>query len=281
MYRAGVGGLAMSLGAPLLGGSMSRAFAQSDVLPVPTAPLDSPLQMRIWGAYPDFVQRNVDAYVAASGQAVEMNVIGGDYPSIVQNLLQQQQQLDLMYSLTHVLSAWQQAGWIADYDRFWAREQAEAEMLPAVREAATVNGHLMGLPYFAFVHGMMLANTEVMQNAGLEGQFPKTYTELYDQARKIKASGASETPYLPFWISSFAGIPWGFVQEALNRNIPLFGEGGVALFDEASEAVDMLDQWRALYSERLVPEGILTFQESDFTEAFAKGGVAYANHIQL
>jgi ABC-type glycerol-3-phosphate transport system substrate-binding protein len=282
LTQAGLGGVAMGLSSPLvLASGRSSLAAGAQALSVPKAPFKSPLQMRIWGAYPDFVQNNVKAYEDQYGQSVAMNVIGGDYPSIVQNLLQQKQPLDMMYSLTHVLAAWRQAGWIVDFDRFWAREEAEREMLPAVRDAATIDGHLMGLPYFAFVHGMMLGNTDVLKKAGVYGEWPKTYTELYSQVRKIKQSGASDHPYLPFWITSFAGIPWGFVQEALNRNIPLFGEGGKPLLDEKSEAVDMLDQWRALYKEKLVPQGILSFQESDFTETFAKGGIAYASHLEF
>ncbi|MET7970485.1 ABC transporter substrate-binding protein [Micromonospora sp. NPDC005305] len=256
-------------------------MGQGPRLAAPTSPYGSSLGMRIWGAFPDFVQERVNAFQQAYGTKVDLNVVGGDYPSIVQNLLQQKQTVDMAYSLTHVLAAWQKAGWLVDFDRFWAREEAEKQMLPSVREAATVNGKLMGLPYFAFVHGMMLANTEVLQKAGLSGEWPKTYTELYEQARKIKKSGASDVPYLPFWITSFAGIPWGFVQEALNRNIPLFGDNGEPRFDEKSEAVEMLQQWRALYAEGLVPRGILTFQESDFAETFAKGGIAYASHLQF
>ena len=216
--RAGIVGLS----APLLAASGGRLLAASaQGLTVPASPYGSPLQMRIWGAYPDFVQENVKSFQTAYNQPVSMNVIGGDYPSIVQNLLQQKQPLDMMYSLTHVLAAWRQSGWIADYDRFWARADAEREMLPSVRDAATIDGHLMGLPYFAFVHGMMLGNTDVLKKAGVYGEWPKTYTELYAQVRKIKQKGASEHPYLPFWITSFAGIPWGFVQEALNEKHPL------------------------------------------------------------
>jgi ABC-type glycerol-3-phosphate transport system substrate-binding protein len=282
---AGVAGLGLGLssalaacGGPQVGG---KALSGSGLLKAPTGPYSSPLEMRIWGAFPDFVQGNVKNYTSKYSTKVNLNVIGGDYPSILQNLLQQKQSVDMAYSLTHVLANWRQSGWLADFDRFWAREAAEAEMIPSVRDAATIDGHLMGLPYFAFVHGMMLANTEVLEKAGVGDDWPKTYTELYDQVRKIKRSGASDVPYLPFWITSFAGIPWGFVQEALNRNIPLFADDGAALFDEGSEAVEMLEQWRALYTEGLVPQGILTFQESDFAETFAKGGIAYASHLEF
>jgi multiple sugar transport system substrate-binding protein len=285
LKRTGLTGLALAAGPTFLAacgeGSTGSTASKGGPLTLPTAGFTNPLEMRIWGAYPDFVQANVDAYQQAYAAKVNMNVIGGDYPSILQNLLQQKQNVDMAYSLTHVLAAWQKAGWLADFDRFWARADAEKEMIPAVKDAATINGHLMGLPYFAFVHGMMLANTEVLQKAGVQGEWPKTYTELYDQVRKIKKSGASDTPYLPFWITSFAGIPWGFVQEAINRNIPLFADNGEPKFDEKSEVVAMLEQWRALYQDGLVPKGILTFQESDFAEAYAKGGIAYASHLQF
>jgi multiple sugar transport system substrate-binding protein len=287
LKRAGLASLAVGLGPAFLsacsGPSVGGGALQSSGKPlsVPTTPSKAALEMRIWGAFPDFVQRQVDLYTKQYGTQVRMNVIGGDYPSILQNLLQQNQTIDMAYSLTHTLAAWQKAGWVADFERFWDRDKAAAEMIPAVRDAATVNGRLMGLPYFAFIHGMMLANTEVLEKAGVAGDWPTTYTELYDQARKIKRSGASEVPYLPFWITSFAGIPWGFVQEALNRNIPLFDDQGLPAFDKGSEAVDMLKQWRALYSEGLVPKGILTFQESDFAEVFAKGGIAYASHLEF
>jgi multiple sugar transport system substrate-binding protein len=287
LKTAGLAGLALGLGPAFLsacgGPSVGGAgvTAGGKVLAAPTGSYGSTLEMRIWGAFPDFVQRQVTDFSKQYGTQVRMNVIGGDYPSILQNLLQQKQTVDMAYSLTHTLAAWQKAGWVADFERFWDKDKAVSEMLPAVRDAATVDGRLMGLPYFAFIHGMMLANTEVLEKAGVAGEWPTTYTELYDQARRIKKSGASDVPYLPFWITSFAGIPWGFVQEALNRGIPLFDEKGKPTFDKGSEAVEMLKQWRALYTEGLVPKGILTFQESDFAEAFAKGGIAYASHLEF
>jgi multiple sugar transport system substrate-binding protein len=280
------GGLAaLAFGAtPLL-----QACGGGDARPVPAAgpPLAPPstgggdLAMRIWGAYPDFVTSEVAAFEKTYGARVDLGVIAGDYPSLMTNLLRQGTPLDMVYSLWHMPQAYAEANWIHDFERFWAKDAAAEEMLPAVRDALTINGKLVGLPYFAFVNGALFANTDVLRKADLEGQYPKTYEELYAQVRLIKRRGASDTPYLPsFWSAPWFGIPFGFIQEALNRNIPLFGPGGRPLFDEQSEVVDMLGQWRSLYREGLVPPGVLTFQESDWTEAFAKGGIAYSPQLQ-
>jgi multiple sugar transport system substrate-binding protein len=239
------------------------------------------LNMRIWGAYPDFVTAEVDAYQATYGNRVDLGVIAGDYPSLMTNLLRQGSRLDMVYSLWHMVKAYEEAGWIHDFERFWDVAAAKREMMPAVRDALTINGRLVGLPYFAFVNGALFANTDVLKKADLEGQYPTTYDELYAQVRLIKKRGASDTPYLPsFWSAPWFGIPFGFIQEALNRGFPLFGASGEPLFDEHSPVVDMLRQWNGLYNAGLVPQGVLTFQESDWTETFAKGGIAYSPQLQ-
>ncbi|MCW2839180.1 MAG: extracellular solute-binding protein [Aeromicrobium sp.] len=236
--------------------------------------------MRIWGAYPDFVEAQTKAFSKTYGTDVDLGVIAGDYPSIVQNQLRQKQKLDLVYSLGHLPKAWGTAGYIHDYERFWAKEAAAQEMLPAVRDAVTIDGKLVGLPYFAFVNGALFANKQVLAKSGLDS-WPTTYDELYAQVRKVKRSGASDTPYLPsFWGAPWYGIPFGFLQEAMNRKMPLFGADGVPEFDDSSGVADMLGQWRDLYSENLVPKGILTFQESDWIETFAAGGIAYSPQLQ-
>jgi multiple sugar transport system substrate-binding protein len=280
------------------GGLAALAFGSAPLLqacgagaarstPASTTPLTPPesrgasLAMRIWGAYPDFVTSEVAGFEKTYGDRVGVGVIAGDYPSLMTNLLRQRTRLDMVYSLWHMPQAYAEANWIHDFERFWAKDAAEKEMLPAVRDALTINGRLVGLPYFAFVNGALFANTDVLRKAGLEGEYPKTYDELYTQVRLIKRRGASDTPYLPsFWSAPWFGIPFGFIQEALNRNIPLFAPGGHPLFDEHSQVVDMLGQWRSLYREGLVPKGVLTFQESDWTEAFARGGIAYSPQLQ-
>jgi multiple sugar transport system substrate-binding protein len=259
----------------------SSAFANATSRLSPPSSGGASLNMRIWGAFPDFVASQVNAFQSAYGDKVDLGVIAGDYPALVQNLLRQKTKLDMFYGLRHLPAGWLKAGWIKDYEQFWAKDDAVREMLPAVRDALTVDGKLVGLPYFAFVNGALFANTEVLKKANLEGQYPKTYDELYKQVRLIKQRGASDTPYLPsFWGAPWYGIPFGLVQEALNRKIPLFGDGGRPLFDEKSEVVEMLKQWKALYNEGLVPKGILTFQESDWIETFAKGGIAYSPQLQ-
>ncbi|AIJ23202.1 ABC transporter substrate-binding protein [Amycolatopsis methanolica] len=282
LRAAGLTALAFGAGPALsaCAGSQARTPRGGPPLSAPAAG-GANLNMRIWGAYPDFVGGVVEDFERTYGTTVDLGVIAGDYPSLMTNLLRQSTPLDMVYSLWHMPQAYYEAGWIRDFERFWARADAKREMLPAVRDALTVNGSLIGLPYFAFVNGALFANTDVLRRANLEGQYPTTYDELYAQVRLIKRRGASDTPYLPsFWSAPWYGIPFGFIQEALNRSIPLFADDGHPVFDEHSAVVDMLKQWRSLYSEGLVPKGVLTFQESDWTETFAKGGIAYSPQLQ-
>jgi ABC-type glycerol-3-phosphate transport system substrate-binding protein len=286
LKRASFTALAAGIGGPLLSacgggsGSTGAGATSSAALSAPTAGAGQ-LNMRIWGAFPDFVRNQTEAFTKAYGTKVDLGIVAGDYPAIIQNQLRQKQQLDLIYSLGHLPKAWRQAGWIHDFDRHWAKDDAVGEMLPVVRDALTIDGRLIGLPYFAFVNGALMANKQVLATAGLDS-WPTTYDELYAQVRQVKRSGASDTPYLPsFWSAPWYGIPFGFVQEAMNRGMPLFGDGGQPEFDESSGGVvDMLSQWRDLYSENLVPKGVLTFQESDWIETFAAGGIAYSPQLQ-
>lgn len=283
LRQSGAATLALAGAGELLAacGGASSAVSQGGKPLTPPSRGSASLNMRIWGAYPEFVQSQVTGYERQYGDSVKLGVVAGDYPSLMQNQLRLKTQIDMLYCLGNFPAAWHTAGWVRDYERFWDKAKAESEMLPMVREALTVNGRLVGLPYFAFINGALFANTDVLKKARLDGQYPKTYDELYAQVRLIKKRGASDTPYLPsFWSAPWFGMPFGFIQEALNRGIPLFGPGGHPQFNETSQAVDMLQQWRALYKEGLVPTGVLTFQESDWTETFAKGGIAYSPQLQ-
>jgi multiple sugar transport system substrate-binding protein len=282
MKRISFAALAAGAGPSLLaacGSGGASSTASKGPLTPPTSG-SAKLNMRIWGANPDFVREQIKDYQTAYGDSVDLGIIAGDYPAIVQNQLRQKQQLDMFYSLAHTPKAWMTGDWIQDFERHWAKADAEREMLPAVREALTIDGRLVGFPYFAFINGALFANKQVLAKAHLDS-WPTTYDELYAQVRKVKRSGASDTPYLPsFWGAPWYGIPLGFVQEALNRGMPLFGPGGKPEFDDTSGVADMLGQWRDLYSEGLVPKGILTFQESDWIETFARGGIAYSPQLQ-
>ncbi|MCW2846619.1 MAG: extracellular solute-binding protein [Marmoricola sp.] len=281
--RMSFAALAAGVGGPVLAacaGPDKGAAAGGAVLKAPASGTGT-MNMRIWGAYPEFVKERAREFTDSYGTKVDLGVVAGDYPSIIQTQLRQNQKLDLFYGLGHLPKGWNTAGWLHDYERFWNKDKAEAEMLPVVRDALTIDGKLIGLPYFAFVNGALFANKQVLATAGLDS-WPTTYDELYAQVRKVKKSGASDTPYLPsFWSAPYYGIPFGFVQEAMNRGMPMFGAGGKPEFDENSGGVvDMLGQWRDLYSENLVPKGVLTFQESDWIETFAAGGIAYSPQLQ-
>lgn len=117
----------------------------------------------------------------------------------------------------------------------------------------------------------------ILDKAGVTPeQYPKTWTELYDMCRQLKSSGAVDVPLLPHWFASgvWFGVSWGYLFECLNRGAVLFDDAHNPVFDDASLAI--LNEWKQLLADKIVPESVFTMGEADYIDAFAKGTYAFS-----
>jgi multiple sugar transport system substrate-binding protein len=260
--------------------SLTRAMAQGATISPPAERIDTSatLVFRGWNYLPGIVQENTNKFNEQYSENVNYRTITRDYVAVMENFHIANQPLDLAYCNPSTLYHWSVSGWVRDYEAWWNVETAKGEMYPGVLESMTVNGKLYGLPYFVSNRGTIMANNAVLSRAGINAAaYPKTWAELYDICRQLKADGAIQgPPLLPHWFTANAwfGISWGYVIECLNTGAILFDKNNVPVFDEAS--LDVLQEWRKLLEEQIVPERVFAMDEADYVDAFATGTYAFS-----
>jgi multiple sugar transport system substrate-binding protein len=260
--------------------SLTRAVAQAAKLSPPAEGIDTSEQLvfRGWNYRPEVVQDNTNKFNEQYTENVDYQTITGDYIAIMENFHIANQPLDMGYANPATLYRWSIPGWVKDYEGWWDVEAAKGEMYEGVLNSMTIDGKLYGLPYFVSIRGSIMANNAILSKAGITAdQYPKTWDDLYDQVRQMKADGVTDgPPLLPHWFAAgvWFGVSWGYLFECLNRGAVLFDENNQAVFDDAT--LEVLVNWRKLTEEGLIPEGVFTMGEADYIDAFAKGTYAYS-----
>ena len=260
--------------------SLTRAAAQTAKLSPPAEGVDTSEQLifRGWNYRPEVVVDNTNKFNEQYDENVDYQTVTGDYIAIMENFHIANQPLDMAYANPATLARWQLPGWVHDFEAWWNVDDARGELYDGVRASLTISDKLYGLPYFVSIRGSMAANMAILDKAGITpDQFPKTWDELYTQLRQLKADGVTEeAPFLPHWFASgiWYGISWGYLFECLNRGAVLFDEENTPVFDEQTLAI--LEEWRKLLEEGIVPETVFTMGEPEFIDAFATGKYAYS-----
>jgi multiple sugar transport system substrate-binding protein len=235
-----------------------------------------PIIFRGWNYHPEVVVDNVRIFNEQYGENVDYQTISGDYIPLIDKIHINKEALNLGYSVNSSLHKWYKSGWVWDLEGHWNIDTFKKELYPNWREMATTrDGKLIGLPYFQSVRGTICTNEDMLAKAGItEKEWPKTWTELYDQCYQIKKMGITDVPLLPQWYGTFLIRAWGYQAEIENRGGKLFDDLGHPVFDDMSYQV--LDNARKLVSDGIVPKEMFTFQETDFVDAFSSGRYAYS-----
>jgi len=259
--------------------SLTKSVAQAAALSAPGADADTSesLIFRGWNYLPDIVIDNTSRFNAAYSETADYQTVTGDYIGIMENFHISNQPLDLAYANPATLYRWSIPGWVHDYERWWNAADAKAAMYPGVLESMTIDDRLFGLPYFVSIRGTIAANNSILEQAGITPDlYPKTWAELYDQARQIKADGIAETPLLPHWFTAgvWFGPSWAFLFECMNTGAVLFDDNNLPVFDDNTLAI--LANWRALLEEGVVSETVFNMGEADYIDAFAQGTYAFS-----
>ncbi|MFN8593801.1 MAG: extracellular solute-binding protein [Thermomicrobiales bacterium] len=260
--------------------NLTRTFAQTAKLSPPADGIDTSQQLvfRGWNYRPEVVQDNTNKFNQQYSENVDYQTITGDYIAIMENFHIANQPLDMAYANPATLARWQVPGWVHDYEAWWDVDNARGELYDGVRQSLTIGDKLYGLPYFVSIRGTMAANMAVLDKAGITAaDFPKTWDDLYAQLRQLKADGVTEgPPFLPHWFASgvWFGISWGYLFECLNRGAVLFDDSNAPVFDDKTLAI--LQEWRQLLQDGIVPDTVFTMGEADWIDAFATGKYAYS-----
>ncbi|NJM92182.1 MAG: carbohydrate ABC transporter substrate-binding protein [Rhodospirillaceae bacterium] len=234
---------------------------------------------RGWQYKTDIVQSNVDRYNAEMSGKVDYATVTGDYPSIMEKNLIAGAELDILYANPATAVRYFEGGWVQPADELPNAAAIKADMFPNILDAWSYKGKLLGLSYFVSTRGVMHVNLKAYGEAGLgDADFPKDWDALYAQLGPLKEKGVAQ-PLLPHWINEWYGISWAFLFEVMNRG------GQVAdpethqpllTADEAGPAFKTLAAWKKIWNDKLVPEEVLTYNESAYIDAYASGRYVFS-----
>lgn len=165
---------------------------------------------------------------------------------------------------------------LANLYEFEGFEEAVEAHFPAIVENNTVDGALVGLPYFTDA-GLLYYRTDLLEKYGFDGP-PETWAELEEMAQTIQEGERGEGN-ADFWGYVWQGEAYeGLTCDALEW-VASYGGGtiispdGVITIDNdaAVAALEMARGWVGTIS----PEGITGFQEEDARNMFQTGNAAF------
>ncbi|HRY24584.1 MAG: extracellular solute-binding protein [Geminicoccaceae bacterium] len=234
---------------------------------------------RGWQYKTDIVQSNVDRYNSELDGKVDYATVTGDYPAIMETNLIAGAELDILYANPSQAARYYDGGWVLPAESLPNIDEIKADMYPNILDAWTYKGELTGLSYFVSTRGVMHVNLKQYGELGYtDADFPATWDELYDQLYEIRDKGV-EQPYLPHWLSEWYGISWGFVFEVMNRGGDFADpETHQPTLDtsEGGPAWATLEDWKRIFNDGLVPEEVLTYNESAYIDAYASGRYVFS-----
>jgi multiple sugar transport system substrate-binding protein len=238
-----------------------------------------PVFFRGWQYKTDIVQDNVARYNKELGGKVDYATVTGDYPALMEQNLMAGAELDVLYANPSQAGRYFEGGWIMPAEELPNIDAIKADMYPNIRDAWTHQDKLLGLSYFVSTRGVMHVNLKKYGELGYSDKdLPKTWDELYDQLHAMNAKGEKQ-PFLPHFINEWYGISWAFVFEILNRGgVPADPETHKPMLtsDTGSPAYKTLDAWKKLWNAKMVPEEVLTYNESAFIDAYASGRYVFS-----
>ncbi|MFO1069127.1 MAG: extracellular solute-binding protein [Geminicoccaceae bacterium] len=234
---------------------------------------------RGWQYKTDIVQSNVDRYNAEMNGKVDYATVTGDYPAIMEQNLIAGSELDVLYANPATAVRYFDGGWVMPAEELAEIADIKADMFPNILEAWSYKGKLLGLSYFVSTRGVMHVNLKAYGEAGLkDADFPKNWDELYAQVDVLKGKGIAQ-PLLPHWINEWYGISWAFVFEVMNRGGQLADpetHQPMLTTDESGPAYKTLAAWKKIWNDKLVPEEVLTYNESAYIDAYASGRYVFS-----
>ena len=240
---------------------------------------DETVFFRGWQYKTDIVQDNVDRYNNEQAGNVDYATVTGDYPAIMEQNLMAGAELDVLYANPSQAGRYFDGGWIMPAEALPNIDAIKADMYPNILDAWSYKGQLLGLSYFVSTRGVMHVNLKKYGELGYsDADFPANWDALYDQLYEMRDKGADQ-PFLPHWINEWYGISWGFNFEVMNR-------GGQVAHPDTHEpllttdadgpAYKTLEDWKRIWNDGLVPEEVLTYNESSYIDAYASGRFVFS-----
>jgi putative chitobiose transport system substrate-binding protein len=146
--------------------------------------------------------------------------------------------------------------------------QLTGQYWPSAWEANTVNGHVVGIPWYLST-SVTLYNQDIWKQAGLTpGQWPRTYKELGEAARTIKA----KTQALGF-MPNF-GDRGKFLEILAQEGVPLLAADGKRAGFNTPQGVETMQFWVDLLKDGVIPRESVTQGHREAVDRFQAGQTA-------
>jgi ABC-type glycerol-3-phosphate transport system substrate-binding protein len=243
-----------------------------------------PLQFVHWHYRDDIVTSYVKKFEEYFGEKVtEIHLSNENYNPLLEAKFQAGDVIDMCYANFFEAARLIELGFTRDVESFPEIKQIKAEMYPSIVEAySTADGRLAGLTYFWSARSCPVVDDAILEKAGMGGERPGTWDELWDMARDVKKAGAAEHPVMPHWFNANYGITWDFLAEMSNVfNDPdltktLFNRKFEPVFDAKTEVGELLKTWQQVFKEGLVDPTVLAQAgDSDHVSAIVTGKYAF------
>jgi hypothetical protein len=239
----------------------------------PTAATGRELVMNAWSYRPDIVELSLSDFRNEYNEKGRLEVIVGDYPSIMETKFIAGATVDLCYAeCTHV-QRWYDAGWIRDLEDMDEVDKVRKDLgwSPQLLQMSTSkDGKLLGTIYFTSVTATVVRNDKLAEEIGMM-EYPKDYDDMFSMCMEAKKKGVDQ-PMNPHWFKSwFGGAGRTVLGETMNDGDPLVDKNLDAVFDVDTPAADVLQRWKDYWDNDLVPKGVFTETEADFLNAFGTG----------
>lgn len=165
------------------------------------------------------------------------------------------------------------AGWLLDVsDRI--TDEMRAGVFKSAWDITTVNGQVYGMPWL-LDQKYFYYNTRILSDAGIDAP-PRTWEELVEQARAIKASGAVEYPMIWSW-GQYEAVICDFVTLLYGNGGQFFDADNQPVFN-SPEGVAALQWMVDMVNEGLVNPSSIASVEEDVRNVFSQGQAAFATN---
>lgn len=228
-----------------------------------------PLKFIGWQYNPQIVKENVETFKQLYSEDVNYELVPGDYHAVAETKFIGGDSVDMAYGESERLDRWLKAGWIRDLEGLPGVSEIKASMVPAALASLSAkDGKFAALPYYMGYQAFLI-NDEHHKKLNLKD--PTTWEEVIDQCRELKAKKVSEYPLVQMWTKDWPSLSWQLFADCYAEgepifdkdNNPTFGDGGVGFRK-------VVERWRLLYQDQLVPPNILTLQ-NEGVSAFQTG----------
>jgi hypothetical protein len=254
--------------------------------PEPTRP-DVPLKWVHWGYRPDIITENIEIFMEQNNENLTQEQLAGDYQSLVETKFLAGEPFDMVYGNVYMSFRWVKLGWCKTPEELEpVRKIIKPDMIPSVAEAySDENGVLAGLTYFLGARGCIAVNDVIMERAGMAGELPETFDELYDWCRMLgeKQPEGMKAPLVPAWFNAFWGSVWQLTGEV--GNISNDPELTKTMWDREYKALwsatpgdpvyETLKVWREMVEKDLIEKAVITAaSDAPGEESFLTGQYA-------